>query len=522
MATFTFKKPSFTNTTNNYTDSNDSNKKWNMFISFAKYDSNDNIHFYLKGFKWQDSHLVEYASNHLAKVVTGGTSSEIVVKHQNLEDFLNTVPNIINELKKKGGYSERTYKELDGQFQKFIESTPTIEEIKEVQDNISNNWRDLLIRLKDPNNRDNFLKFQASREYMRRFGGEPLSEKNIAEVLMADPQATFVTNAYTWRTVFNRRIIGNPTKILISKPVYKYVSKNALDNAARQTAAGDIQFSNYKDAQKKSNNNNQVLFGIKKRAAQYEISSNSFYKDKVIDVRFTEPIDANNDPFMQVAGLVDNLKGELNQVALKSLAELGDEEIKAQINKKLEIDDTKSSLFQKFNKFLENKCLHLDIKISQTGDAVNDLVTNLYNYGMKLAESYNNLTPKSKSLFANILCATVGLTLKIPNTLKMQQAWNAIETMQPDDLENIIMRSFQAYKSMVSFNSEYNNINEDFAMNQAIHPMNFTEFKNVLIKNNKNIQSSITNDFNNLLNRMDKVGSDEYYDFDKNNTFKNE
>lgn len=143
------------------------------------------------------------------------------------------------------------------------------------------------------------------------------------------------------------------------------------------------------------------------------------------------------------------------------------------------------------------------------------MVTNLYNCGYKLAESYNNLTPQSKSLFANIICATVGLTLNIPNNLKMQQAWNVIEHMMPEDLDNIVMTSFQAYKSIVSFNSEYTSINEDFSMENAVQPMNFSEFKTVLVKNNKNMSKSINNNFYDMLNRMSNVGSDEYYNYDR-------
>ena len=176
----------------------------------------------------------------------------------------------------------------------------------------------------------------------------------------------------------------------------------------------------------------------------------TYYKSKVYDVRFTQPIDPNNDPFLKVANLVNNLTGELNQVAkemmMKNAALTGQE--KPDFEAKKEGLQTSDELM-KYKQYILEKCKSKKIDIPEVGSDNEIIASAIYAYAYKIAEEYNVLSPKAKGAFASAVLYSVAYSIGLESS-KVSQAADIFGKISPEEGEELIQKTFEIYKQLAT------------------------------------------------------------------------
>jgi hypothetical protein len=349
-----------------------------------------------------------------------------------------------------------------------------------------------VLRLKNCSPYKKFLIFQTTYVCQTSISDAILSPNNIASVLAADPQASFVTDKQTWRKRFKRNVDDNapfviiiktdnslPMKLINNDPV---VIKAGGWNALCEKSGGMY----YGEA-----------YAAIKRAKRNPSYKPLYYKSKVYDVRFTTPIDPNDDPFMQVPNLVNNLTGEINNIA-KQIFQKDDFEIGVKKDYDAKKEGLVSNELESYKEFILKKCKYKNINIPDVGD-INDIIyKGIYEYSYKIAEDYNFLHPKNKEIFASAVAISVASTMNIQSK-NIPHAFQVFSSLNKEDAENIIMSTFKVYKSLVNFR-----INESINEN-GVNVMNFDEYRKNLMKLfSQSLKESFQNKFKNLIERMNK------------------
>jgi len=419
---------------------------WNLNVKFAKYTQNGSLAFKLSGFKWED----EARMNKIAPDVFFIKKSEktgaegLIVKADKVEDFRNLLPTITNELRACNHYTDTSVNDFAEKIENTIEKTPTQAEISANTASIISNWKQLLQSLNDPETKKRFLAFQTTYTCQNSFSDAVLSPKNVIEVQMADPQASFVTDAATWRKRFNRVVVPGAKFIIVTKPEQTIPPENLLN-------ADPIVMRNggWKALCKKSGGPwyGEAWSAIKRVRINNRLKT-TYYDAKVYDVRFTKPIDPNDDPFLQVANLINNLTGELNMVAqeiMKKDAILRGEAAPDFDAKKEGIQTSEDLL--KYKSFILKKCKADKIQVQEIGSDEDIIANAIYAYAYKIAESYNVLSPQGRAAFASAVLYSVANAINL-NSTKVSQAVRIFDKLSPDESEELAQKTFDVFKEL--------------------------------------------------------------------------
>lgn len=488
----------------NKTSSNtNNNEQWSINVKMAKYRTVDSgetyLTFKLSGFKFTDKDKINKVGQNIFFIAqsTKNNSIWIYVKKDNIDDFVNILPSIEEALTKTNNYTKKSIDEFAEKIEGFIETTPTPEEEEQNNAQIASNWKELLQTMKDPEVRKRFLAFQTTFTCANNFKDATLSRANVATVLSVDPLASFVTDARTWRTKFKRNIVSGAPFIIINKVENVIPPTSMMNNDPEVKRAGG-----WTAVMKASGG---PWYGAA-YAAIKRVRKNSgipavFYKSKVYDVRYTAPMDPNDDKFMTVAGLVNNLTGELNNIAAQMLSDEarinGDEQ--PDFNKKKVGLETSSEL-EAFKNFILKKCESLKIHISEIG-SVEDIIANaVYAYAYKKADDLNKLTEKSKNAVASAVCYAIAATFNIDSS-RVGACVRYFENLSEDEASELAMSTFELYKSIASF-----------SMSESIgepHILSFQEYEQLLLgkaRTKENIKSK----FNKISERLNSVKGEEF------------
>lgn len=206
---------------------------------------------------------------------------------------------------------------------KFDNVDPAIK--KEQNDAYEGLFEKILRSLNDPTT-------QAMLQSISRIGfdinekvyGSVKSPNNVIKVFAVKPDATFVTTRKLWRN-YNRILKGNPTPIYLTVPI-----TTGHDSAKAETELG-VKYQDIKDNPHKKD--------------AYRIQSTTglagFSTYVAFDVSDTMVIPGYEDLWTGKAGMVDNLKGVLNQMAQE---ELGLNKINSD-NLNIKTDENQNKLF---------------------------------------------------------------------------------------------------------------------------------------------------------------------------------
>lgn len=186
---------------------------------------------------------------------------------------------------------------------------PTQEDIKAMEKSIGTNFLELLQNLQDLKVQNKILAWQVQNEWAKDYGFL-YALSNAMSVQMQAPNASFVTTENGWAE-YNRKVRPGAQRIIIQMPNYRWVPKKYKNAAAAKRGYKDWDdaVSNLKNVSK------QMLHSIE-IAASRMMGSNASHPQIVYDVADTiPPQNPADDLWMNQMGLINNLKGELNQIA---------------------------------------------------------------------------------------------------------------------------------------------------------------------------------------------------------------
>jgi hypothetical protein len=475
----------------------DTNKPFDITIKGAKYTKNGLIGFQLQSFRYDDIAPINKINPDVFHVRQGVSNKVwLWVQEDKMQEFLDNYDTVYEFLKNTNHYSEEALNTFLDKIEDFLNGAPNQEEIENSQKIIASNWRELLQTLSDPEVRKRFLAFQTTYRCKVDFGDAVLSRDNITEVLLQDPQASFVTSEYTWRRVFNREVQDGAPHIIITKGANKkasdrimntdkFVSDNGGWGAVKQFSQGEEHGSAF-SATKRVN-----VSGVNKSKASY-------FRIKVYDVRYTTPIDPNNDKFLEIPTLLNNLTGEINDAAKKMLdqeaAKNGTEPV--DYNTKYE-GLTNSEEIAAYKNFVLAHCKHANINVSTVGSDEDIIANAVYEYAYQKAESLNKLHDKVKTSFANAVCLAIAATFNIKSS-RITNAANSIQQLSPTELETISSDIFSIYRELADFTYQIKESISD------AHIMSFNELKDFLLSKTKN-KNNIKAQFDDMTSRMDAL-----------------
>jgi hypothetical protein len=478
----------------NKTNTNGTSGEWTLDVKMGKYSENNELMLKLTGLKNED---IKTLASNIFTIKQEDKTIWICVAEDKIDDFKNSLDQLETVLKNTKNYTEKSIISTIDKIEDFIESTPNAADEETNNRNIATNWRELLQSLQNPDVRKKFLIFQTTYTCSNEFSDAKLSPANIASVLAADPQASFVTNAHTWRDTFKRYVQPGAPFIIITKAESSLPMHILKDDPEVMKAGGWNAF-----VKASGGINSLPVWAARKRAMNNPKWHPSFYKQKVYDVRFTTPIDPNNDPFMTVANMVNNLTGEINQAAKDILQKTDIENgvTDKDYDAKREGLETNEQL-NAFRDFILKKCKMKKIQVSETGNVHEVIANAVYAYAYEIAAEYNKLSPKARQAFASAVCYAIAHAFNIQAS-RVNSAINVFERLRPEEAEIIVTDTFPLFKTLSNFT-----LKEDagFGMND----ISFEDYSNMLmglVKNkNKRAYQTVKENFTNLLDRMNNI-----------------
>ena len=473
---------------NNGSIANPQDNAWALSVKFARYTEKGNIAFKLSGFHWEDEERINQLGRGVYSLVVNKDKKSVylVISPNKIDEFKQLLPTLQAELKKNGKYTDKSIADFGYNIEDALDKTPTPEEVEANQKVVISNWKDLLQALKDPETRKKFLKFQESYVCETTFGSARLSPRNVSEILMKDPQASFVTDEHTWLKNFGHRVKPGSPFIIITKGDSPTPSEKIMNTVPAVAAEGG--WKQFKKNHWDDNNKRYdgAYWGAIKKAKKDNNLWADYYPTKVYDVRFTEPIDPNNDPFIQVADLVNNLTGELNNAAKEKVR-------KDAIAQGLESPDveakregiTTSEELEQYKEFILKKCRMNKITVVEVGSTEDIIADAIYAYAYNQAEKFNVLSPNAKAGFANAVLYSVASTINLQSS-KVYNSVNAFDNLRDDERQDVIQKTYEVYRTLASVELREGVIKESFG-----HIMSFKEYVQNLEKiypNKENIK----------------------------------
>lgn len=439
---------------------NPANDRWSLNITLAQYLDNGKLVAKLTGFKatlkdFKTGNIVSFGDDialnkidpSVFKIVRNEKTkaNNLIIEAGKLDEFRQLLPKILNILSQTNHYTDASIASFADKLDDVLEKTPTPEELSDNTKEIMKNWKELLQALNDPETRKKFLMFQTTYTCESQWENCKLSRRNVSEVLLKDPQASFVTDAPTWFNEFNRYVVNGSPFIIISKPDVPHPPVKDLDNEAR--AMGYTQGYN---ALLRNDKTKQIAWGIRKKVAQDLNMAAKFYPTKVYDVRFTRPRDPNHDLFLTVANVINNLTGELNDAAkdiLRKDAIAAGKEAPDFDAKKEGISGNEE--LQRYKAFILTKCKGKKINIPEVGSDDDIIANAIFAYAEKIAEEYNVLSQRAKSAFASAVLYSVALSLGLESS-KVGMAANIFSGLSPEESEDVVQKTFEIYKNLAT------------------------------------------------------------------------
>ena len=444
---------------------------------------------------------------------------DIIINADRIEDFKAIIPKIIEELSKskswpktkknpEGGYTEEYLRYLENKLYRSLESIPTSKELNDTREVMTQNWKNMLNKINDPEVRKRLIKksFYYTKNVNGEMKGVELSDRNINYVLMQRPGATFVTNTYTWFECFNRTVRQGAQYILVSKPSYIYATKEQRDSIA-QEYYGMTYKEAYEKFKEKGENMQQFDHGINKGITKkYGVSN--FYYEKVYDISDTELIPGKKDVFFEKIGIKDNVNnGEVQGAEYNADVATSDN---AGVDAKIGF---KSEILEAYKDWLLKKLSKEGIKMPNTAtESTEDIIARaIFNYSFNNAEKLNQVTTEARTDIALAvsvaICSYLGLQSNV-TTDYIRRLNSKVFTDETARLSWALFTELLPNESRLSgINKDNQQQNTQYRMvSEAIQETSFESFVDILKRNGVRVISNreqVAESFFSYLIRMD-------------------
>ena len=476
-----------------------SNKtQWNISVKFGKYNDKGELVIKVGSMYANDKFIINKKYGDIfrvfEKIAPGQKYGQImfIISPDKFDDFKKALPNIISDLKSTGHYGDTALATFQESILDAVEDTPTPEQLKKNKEHVISNWKELLTHLHDPEVRKKFLLFQATAYCSGLYSGATLSPSNIIEVQMADPMATFVTSKKYWRTGFNRIVQPGSPNITITKVEDTMPARNLME-----TDPIIRDFGGFDKFVKRFGYRSQEMYYAKSRVRKRYDLKPSFYEDVVYDVRFTKPMDPSNDKFLAMAGVINNLTGELNDAAKKVEREIAIErgvEI-PDFDKKKNPVETPEELV-KYKDFVLKKCAAKKINAPDFGNVEDTIANAVYEYALNAANEFNFLNGPGKGKFAAAVLFAIADHFNVQSS-RVNGAINLLDNLTDEEQDKICQASYECYRTLANFSRLY----ED-----ASGVLTYDEYRDLFDKKFK--KRRIVKEFKEFTERMNNLYKD--------------
>ena len=295
---------------------------------------------------------------------------DLIVNPENEDDLKAAAPAIAQDIASENGkggrnntgipgfYSDRAIKEFPSKLVAVVESAPTKEEIEKSEERKAMTLDSLMAKINDPEiiskigKITGVVNWQPASLVNGLSPAHQLSNGNKMEVYIQLPNATFVTNTWTWLNKYNRTIKDLSEYAIVKKPsnnkpkdlkaFNKAAELNGYKDASGKLSPYDYYMSlkNAKDPKtgEKLNLLSQAqIFAVEALANMYTPTSTDFISEKVYDVANTELIPGARDVWAEEVDFKDNLQGIANDAALNADIKAAAEANNATANAKITV-----------------------------------------------------------------------------------------------------------------------------------------------------------------------------------------
>ena len=311
---------------------------------------------------------------------------------------------------------------------------PTQEDIKAMEKSIGTNFLELLKNLQDLKTQNKIFAWQVQNEWVKEYGFL-YAISNAMSVQMQAPSASFVTTENGWAE-YNRKVKPGAQRIIIQMPNYRWIPKKYKDAAAAKKGYKDWNdaVANLKSVSK------QMLHSIEIEASKM-MGTNATHPQIVYDVADTiPPANPADDLWANQMGLINNIKGELNQIAqadydvknpLDAQKRIAAQKVAQQqqqpaapanvdiaskrgyAEKRLSIlikrcQDVGIKVPLKSNAVIDKQGIHIDQNVPL--DSIESDILNLsYKYGLVKCPEFNILKPDFQNKIAGYVAITIAI-----------------------------------------------------------------------------------------------------------------
>ena len=452
------------------------NDKWNIYVEGGEWDKNGQFRFLICGAFYPDLDKLDktFASNGIfhcnVRDNQQGVGRWLVVRPGKMDEFQTILPDIINYFQvQTTKYKESSLGELPDGFYSAIKDAPTWEEIEQQRSKVADNWKDIVAHLTADTSSKILLKTQTTFINDPKYSAAALSRDNVIEILMVDPDATFYAGEWAWNHVFKRRIKSGAPYAIITKPSIP----------GQKAAHGE------KWATTKYNN-------ITNKRAQ------TFFKIRAYDIRYTELIDPNDDPFATLTNeLSNNINPKLNPAYQDALSQSGVNTNDIVSNEpQYGLSNEKSQ--DMFLQHIVNLCKNENIQLDTTDAFENIISKGVYEYAIVEAIRLNKLKEKDQQSFAYAVLVAVARSYNLDSPM-IKNAFSKLQSTPSTQLENMSRAMFPVYRKLVSF-SRY--VKEAVDEGNIMSFEEFTEFVSSLGQT----PNKVLDQFNSFSKRMNDVG----------------
>ena len=355
---------------------------------------------------------------------------------------------------RSGQYDLANLQKLSGYIINSVANAPNKADLDKAKERTIDTWMDLLSRMEDPATMKKISKIGGTVYNMQSpsikasNAGHQISLGNRAEVYAQLPNATFVTQEWTWNNVFNRDVVDKSQFAIIFKPKTKKPSDLVAFNKAAQLC-GYADYDDFRKKKRAKRLSQQQIFAVMAQYNMLNPNTTDFIAINAYDVANTQLRQGEPDVFANEIGFEDNIQGVPNSAARAADAQLAADAGKP-YNPGQIVTKTEDEVYE-IKTIIFALCSQAGVSVNSVGDVGDDIVHACYKYAeLILAPKFGKIKPEYGQAFCHGVASAIAVTygLKSEKGAKFLNAALA-NRKQETALRTVVAEFFMDYKKMI-------------------------------------------------------------------------
>ena len=355
---------------------------------------------------------------------------------------------------KSGQYDLANLQKLSGYIINSVANAPNKADMDKAKERTIDTWMDLLSKMQDPATMQKISKIGGtvynvqSPSIKASNAGHQISLGNRAEVYAQLPNATFVTQEWTWNNIFNRDVVDKTQFAIIFKPKTKKPSDLVAFNKAAQLCG----YADYDDFRKKKHAkrlSQQQIFAVMAQYNMLNPNTTDFIAIKVYDVANTQLRQGEPDVFANEIGFEDNIQGVPNSAAKAADAQLAADAGKT-YNPGQIVTKTEDEVYE-IKTIIFALCSQAGVSVNSVGDVGEDIVHACYKYAeIILAPKFGKIKPEYVQAFCHGFASAIAVTYGFKSEKGAKFLSAALSNRKQETaLRTVVAEFFMDYKKMI-------------------------------------------------------------------------